>query len=125
MDKSKLTDLIKHSSRKGMYELLYLHYSEYIDKLSLKTAAALISDELGIKVTLNTIRRLKIAKQTKSSTNWESEKLNSGLAIVDKSDTTKQSDSMAKKLQYLDKYKPLDIFAAKEVQPKSGYKPLE
>ena len=125
MDKSKLTELIKLSKRKGRYELLYLHYSEYIDKLSLKTAAVLISDDLGIKVTHNTIRRLKISKQIKSLTNWESEKLDSGLSILDKSKTTKHPDSIAKKLEYLEKFKPLDVFAEKEAQQKSGFKPLD
>ncbi|TDE09808.1 hypothetical protein [Dyadobacter psychrotolerans] len=125
MDKSKLIELIKFSKRKGIYELLYLHYSGYIDNLAYETAATIISEELGIKVSHHTIRRIRKFKQSQNSTNGKAKKVESEITIFQGSSTIQEPDPIAKKLEYLKTFKPIDVFAEKEVLQESGFKPLD
>lgn len=111
MDKYKLTELIKLRKRKGMYDMLYLHYSEYIDRFSYETAATIISEELGIKVSHHTIRRIRASKQSQKLTNGENKKVETRVATSEKSSSLQEPDAWAKKLEYLKNFKPMDVFA--------------
>ncbi|KAA6439925.1 hypothetical protein FEM33_10180 [Dyadobacter flavalbus] len=125
MDKSKLIELIKFSKRKGMYDLLYLHYSGYIDNLAYEFAATIISEELGVNVSHHTIRRIRKSKQRQNLANGGNKKNESTIATSEGISTTLEPDPIAKKLEYLKNFKPLDVFAEKKVQQNSGFKPMD
>ncbi|GLU56496.1 hypothetical protein Dfri01_59570 [Dyadobacter frigoris] len=114
--------MIISKKRKGKYELMYRIYSEYIDTLSFKGAAEVISDDLGISIGLDTIRGIRKLKSNSNGTDWGRDKAKGQTSIIPQNEKRSHKPvSTNKKLDYLNSFKAIDVFE-EEKERESGFK---
>lgn len=124
LKKTKLKNMIINGQRKHLHELFVDVYGEQIYHGSVKSAAELISEDIGVKIRPFTIRGIR---EKKLIHNKQLEHIgNANNSMVEpplsKTDSIKEESSINKKLEYLKTFKPIDVFADNELQQKSGFK---
>jgi hypothetical protein len=127
LKKTKLRNMIINGQRKHLHELFVDIYGEQIYHGSVKSAAELISEDIGVKIRPFTIRGLREKKMIQNQLSEHSGNVNTSFSEtpLTNKDSIQKDNSFNEKLEFLKTFKPLDVFATNELPKKSGFQIIE